>query len=143
MTIARLPDWEQRLAAYLDEVRTTPFRYGRHDCALYAAGAVLAMTGSDLADAYRGRYRSVAGSIRLLRTQGQGTLEATVDALFTERAVGFARRGDLAMHGGSLGVVIGADAMFITETQADDHRVVGQGLERVPRALWDKAWAVG
>jgi len=140
--MTRRNDWEARLSDYMTRVSKTAFAYGQHDCALFAAGAVEAMTGTDFAAAYRGKYRSVAGSIRALKRYGAGTLEATMDALFAERPIAFARRGDLVLFSGSLGICIGADALFVTETQADDHRIIGEGLERVPRDLWDKAWAV-
>jgi len=138
----RVNDWENRLSTYLESVWGMAFCYGRHDCALFAAGAVMAMTGTDFAAEYRGKYRSAAGSIRALKLYGHGTLEATIDALFADRQIAFARRGDLVMFSGSLGVCIGEAALFVTETQAGDHHVVAQGLERVPRDLWDKAWCV-
>ena len=100
------------------------------------------MTGTDFAAAYRGKYRSVAGSIRALKRHGKGTLEATIDALFPERPIAFARRGDLVMMAGSLGVCIGHDALFVMETSRLDIGTVSEGLERAERAFWDKAWAV-
>ena len=36
----RLEDWPERLAAYVDAHRDTPFRWGQNDCATFAAGAV-------------------------------------------------------------------------------------------------------
>lgn len=132
----RNQDWEQALSEYLAAAETAVFRWGVMDCALFAAGAVLAMTGQDPAAAYRGRYRSMAGSVRALRTYGAGTLEATIDARFAEKPIGFAQRGDLIMQDDRVGICVGADAVFIGQ---EGER---EGLVRVPRAEWRKAWAV-
>src|SRR5690606_37242555 len=67
---ARFPDWRVRLTAWLNEVRRTPFAQGSHDCALFAAGAVVAMTGHDFAAPYRGRYTTTRGGLRVLRRAG-------------------------------------------------------------------------
>lgn len=41
----RLPDWPERLAAYVEARRHRPFAWGSNDCVLFAAGALDAMTG--------------------------------------------------------------------------------------------------
>lgn len=133
----RRDDWEPRLAEYLADCTDAKFQWGKMDCALFAAGAVLAMTGSDPAAAFRGRYRSCAGSVRALRLYGQGTLEATIDALFPEKPIGFAQRGDLVLHDGAVGVCVGADAVFVGQ---EGERA---GLVRVERRAWLRAWGVG
>lgn len=93
----RLKDWRGRLQAYLSEVATQPFRPGRHDCALFAAGAVKAMTGRDLARGYRSKYRSLARGRELLRAQGFEDPVALVAAHFEEVAPIMAREGDIAV----------------------------------------------
>lgn len=68
--IARYPDWRGRLLTYLGACARTPFAPGAHDCALFAAGAVAAMTGTDLAAGWRGRYGSLADGLLALRAAG-------------------------------------------------------------------------
>lgn len=141
--MTRLPDWEERLHAFLDGCSVAVFGYGHHrdpaqlDCCMFSAGAVIALTGEDPASEFRGRYRSMAGASRALRTHGAGTLERTLDAKFEERAAAFARRGDLVMVDQAVGVCIGADALFVGEEDAP------AGLVRRVRADWSKCWAVG
>lgn len=60
MQITRLPDWRPRLDAWIAAAQGQVFVYGVQDCALFAAGAVEAMTGIDLAAEWRGRYASEA-----------------------------------------------------------------------------------
>ena len=120
--MARLVDWDTRFTTYLGDARARA-REGQEDyCALFASGAVEAVTGENPADRFRGHYREVADN-----------LEAVVAGLFAEIAPGVAGRGDLAWHEGSVGVVIGADALFVGDNE----------LVRVPRHQWEKAWFVG
>jgi hypothetical protein len=122
MTSGRLPDWDSRFTAYLAEARAN-VRAGLEDyCALFAAGAVEAVTGENPAAAFRGRYREVADK-----------LEHVIDGLFAEIAPGVAGRGDLAWFNGSVGVVIGGEALFVG-TDRD--------FVRVARHEWSRAWQV-
>jgi hypothetical protein len=136
--IQRRSDWEARLSAYLAErVDTLPFTWGQSDCALYTADAVLEMTGTDIAAPFRGKYSTAAGSARALKRYGAGTLKATFDTLLPPKPIGYARRGDVVMHDGAVGICIGADALFV---RAEGE---GLGLERIPRDRWSHAWGVG
>lgn len=133
----RLPDWEDRLAQYLSEVAHAPHVYGSHDCALHGANAVLAQTGEDYAAKFRGRYSTEIGAARALKRYGAGSLAATVDQVLPDRPIGHARRGDLVMVGGMVGVCVGADALFVGEQNGV------AGLVRFPRADWARCWGVG
>jgi hypothetical protein len=95
----RLTDWRPRLQAYLAEVTARPFAYGSHDCALFAAGAVQAMTGEDLARDYRGDYQSLKGGLKLLVKAGHADHVAVLRARFEEIAPAFAAVGDIAVIG--------------------------------------------
>src|SRR6218665_1915217 len=103
----RHPDWEARLTAYLDPLRTRPFAWGEHDCCTFSSGAVEAMTGVDPMPEFRGHYSTAIGSARALRRYGAGTLEATLDTKFVQVAPALAHRGDVIMCGGLLGVCLG------------------------------------
>lgn len=135
--VKRFADWEARLGAYLEANAGVAFAYGAHDCALFSAGAVEAMTGVDLAAEFRGAYDSEFGAARVLASKGEGTLEATIDGLLSARPIGYARRGDLVWNGESVGICIGGDALFAGESEGV------AGLVTVPRAAWQKAWRVG
>ena len=133
---ARLPDWEQRLSDYLASVATSEFQWGVQDCALHIANAVIAMTGDDPAQAYRGRYADRAGAAEALRKFGAGTLLKTLQAQFEEKPFPFAQRGDLVWNGKAVGICIGDTALFVGEDNGDI------GLIRVPRHEWKRAFAV-
>lgn len=132
----RLPTWERALSDYLASMRVVEYRYGRNDCGLFAAGAVLAMTGEDPAAAFRGEYDSATGAAKALRRIGAGDLESTLDSMFPRKQPPFAHRGDLIWNGEAVGVCAGAYALFIAAEGQ------GGGLVRVMRADWQGAWAV-
>lgn len=127
MPAERLSDWETRFAAFLEHAGEQARAGNKNYCALFAAEAVEAVTGQNPARAFRGRYVETATR-----------LEATIDGLFPQRHVAFARRADLAWNGEAVGVVIGSDALFVGSTPEGE-----PGLMRVPRAEWVKAWSVG
>ena len=129
----RLQNWEPALSGYIESKRNEPFEYGSNDCCLFAAGAVLAMTGIDPMEEFRGEYDSLKGSIKALKDIGAGDLKSTLDQKFQQVEIGLAHRGDLAFFDGSVGVIVGSFAWFVSD----------DGLERVPRDMWDCAWSVG
>lgn len=129
--------WENRLSLYLGEAARKPFVEGHHDCALFAAGAVLAMTGVDLAADWRGRYNTTRGGLRVLRRAGYADHVALASAHFAERpAILSAVPGDLAAvettDGQALGVVQG-EMIYILRRE---------GLGLVPLTLATRVWEV-
>jgi len=129
----RISAWEESLSDYIATKRHEPFEYGINDCCLFAAGAVEAITGEDPMPEFRGKYDSLKTSLQVIKDIGAGTLEETMDAKFPEVEIGHAQRGDLAFFDGSVGVVMGGFAYFVSD----------DGLERINRSLWDKCWSVG
>ena len=112
--IVRHRAWEEALAVYLDRVHDVPFAWGVHDCALFAAGAVRAMTGIDPAADFRGQYEDVRGAALALRALGAGTLyHTTCQWLGAPVHAAQARRGDVVMRGKALGICVGARSWFV------------------------------
>lgn len=134
----RLPDWEARLAAYLEPLHARPFAWGSHDCCIFSAGAVEAMTGVDPMPEFRGRYTTAIGSVRALKRFGAGTLEATLDRKFGLVPPSLAQRGDIVMSSGLLGICWGS---FLIAVGSEAGR---EGLIRIDRARWEapRAWRV-
>jgi hypothetical protein len=134
----RLPDWTERLAELVEERRQAPFAWGSQDCCLFAADAVVAVTGGDPAAAWRGKYRTEAGAERLLGALGlEGTVaQALADFGLQECPPAFAQRGDLAIVASgnlpTVGVVLG-DAVAAPGPD---------GLAFVPLTSASRAWGV-
>lgn len=94
----RLDTWRERLAAEMDRQRREPFAWGKHDCAIgFAAAIVEALTGKDLARGYRGKYTSPRGALRLLRDAGAETLGDFAAMKLPEIHPAFANVGDLGV----------------------------------------------
>lgn len=137
-TLQRLPDWRLRLDAFVTERLARPFEWGAHDCALFAADAVLAITGHDLAVGLRGLRARQA--LRHLQAVG-GVAGLVPPCLAPLAGPQLAFEGDLAMieQAGSglrrwaLGVV--AHGGVIGPARA--------GLAIAPRAAAVQAWGVG
>ncbi|KQM20197.1 hypothetical protein ASE73_07700 [Sphingomonas sp. Leaf24] len=136
--LVRAPDWEERLAVYLDRKREEPFKWGSNDCALFAAEAIKAMTGTDPGEAFRGTYDSRTGSALALREHGEGTLLKTVTAwLGQPKHPVFAQRGDIVMKDrNTLGVCVGLHSWFVGEEHGQN------GLVAVPTVDCTKAFSL-
>lgn len=124
--LIRLPDWRPRLLAYVSEAARTPFEEGKHDCALFFAGAVEAMTGVDYAAPFRGRYTTTRGGLRVLRRDGFADHIALAAHHLPDKPPAFLAVGDGAVvetdDGPALGVVQGAQIYIL----------MPQGLGLVP-----------
>lgn len=133
MIASRRPDWRPRLVAYLEEVRARPFSYGTHDCALFVAGAVEAMTGFDAAAGFRDQYDSLKGGLKLLT---KGDHVALVGRLLEEAPVAFAQVGDIAVIGEigvpALGLFEGETILVLRD----------EGLAHMPRAAATRSFRV-
>jgi hypothetical protein len=69
-TLQRLSDWPLRLEAFVQQRAHQPFAWGVQDCALFAADAVQALTGVDVAPPALRRHRSARAALRSLRAHG-------------------------------------------------------------------------
>jgi hypothetical protein len=133
------------LFAALDAHRGQVFEWGKHDCALLAADAVLAMTGEDLAADYRGKYASRDEARALLAAHGFADQVALAASHFPEIAVARAGVGDLAaVPSEEIGAPRGEFALgVVTGPVIAVMPLRGPGLASVPLARAVKAFRVG
>lgn len=110
--LTRAEDWSARLAEQTARAFYKPFAWGQHDCALFAADCIDAMTDARIAQRYRGTYKTAAQAKRITGPD----LECFVELMAAEHhlrevPVLEAQRGDVAVfdsaHGPTLGVVVG------------------------------------
>lgn len=132
--LKRLENWPERLAEFIEARREASFEWGVNDCCLFAADAVLEITGVDLADR-EARYSTEEEAEALLEARGGlvGLLAATG---LRECAVPLAQRGDVVLMADDnlrgLGVVLGPYVAHPTL----------RGLAFIPRGACVRAWAV-
>ena len=108
----KLVDWRPRLRAFLVAQADAPFVMGGMDCGAFAGGAIEAMTGVNPHAKVAGRYKTMAGALRVLRRLGHEDHIAYAASLLTEIDPLYAAFGDIAVvdspDGPALGVVVGA-----------------------------------
>ena len=116
--LMRRADWKLQLIQFMGDAARTPFQPGVHDCALFAAGAVFAMTDVDFAADFRGRYSTLKGGFKLLQKAGFVDHVALAAHLFDEIPPAYAAVGDLAVvpdqQGDALGIVQGSGIYVLT-----------------------------
>lgn len=139
MRLRRREDWPERLAASIEAARCRPFRWGAHDCVLWSAEVVAAMTGTDLAADWRGSYDDALGARRLLQRLGASDAARLAGNLLGNSVpVAQARRGDVVAidtldHGLALGICTGQQTAFTGP----------EGLLFAPTLGCVQAWWVG
>lgn len=154
-TPQRTADWVWWLEQAIATARTREFAWGTHDCCLFPCDAVLAMTGVDLARGIRGRYRSLRGALRILRSAGG--LESLAVAIaarhrLAEIAPGLARRGDIVLvdvgtsTAGCYRLELGPgdpSCLAVVGLAGTDALGAGRsGLVEVPMPFWRRAWRI-
>jgi len=82
MSLQRKLHWDTRaFHDFLLAGATAPFAWGTNDCCLFSANGIQAMTGTDIADDFRGKYSGEISAFRLIRTvTGAGADPATAVA---------------------------------------------------------------
>lgn len=71
MMMQKTPDWRLHFDAFLASRLRAPFVWGVNDCAIFAADAVLAMTGQDPAPAGLRGHRTARQATRSLHRHGE------------------------------------------------------------------------
>ena len=129
----RLPNWRSRLHKLIDEKEHTPFKYGQNDCCLFGADVVQALTDTDLAANYRGKYRTLDGGLKLIKKDGFKTHIHLIQSTFDEIPVSLSREGDIGLVGSAVVVLLGSFAVGLTDT----------GIARVKIEEVEKAFRIG
>lgn len=89
-------DWQAQLDAFIESRRNLPHAYGSNDCCLFAADAIMAQTGDDMAKDFRGTYSTQAEADKILADRGG--LEAFVTSFLGDKRGGNnACRGDIVL----------------------------------------------
>lgn len=77
--IKRIDNWHLQLNSFLIGHGSTRFSWGSIDCCLFAADAVRAITGVDIADDFRAKYSDQASAFGLIKSVTGGS--SVVDAI--------------------------------------------------------------
>jgi hypothetical protein len=105
MALIRTKHWATReYDAHLRSIAGKPFAWGAHDCCLFAANAIQAFTGTDIAADFRGKYTDKVSAFKAIQTITGGTTVADAAAwcankygLVEHKLPLMAKRGDLVV----------------------------------------------
>lgn len=126
--IARKPDWAAALDTFLQASRQRKFAYGSWDCCLFAAAAIHAMTGCDMAAPYRRCYGSRRASVRLVGSVASVAAKVFGAHGLSEVPPAMAQRGDAVLVHQS-----GRDALGVMAMDGCNALVLGlKGICSVP-----------
>jgi hypothetical protein len=142
--IARLENWPTTLSAMIVDAQDEPFAWGTHDCCMWSADVVKAMSvaGIDLAAPYRGTYSDAAGAAAVISgATGGGTLEdlmVQIAAQYTlpEFAPAFAWRGDIALFDTDTGPAMGIVGNDTAAAFVSPDGLVWMDLTTQVRRVW-------
>ena len=134
----RVPDWPARLDRFLQGRRERPFRWGDHDCCLFALDWIEVATGRRLAEV-RGSYHEAEGAAALLRARwGTDDLITVATSLLGEPLAAplLAGRGDLLAfrHGPHVWLGLCAGPVGVAPGR--------RGLVTLPLARAINAWRI-
>lgn len=120
MNSQRISNWPRALDDYIEACRTIPFEWGRHDCLLFSAGAIQAITDCDPAIDYRVTYSTEEEAKQIIKDAGGWVrlVSSHMKAIGAKRINSpMAQRGDIVFYevpgqGLAAGVCLGDIAAF-------------------------------
>lgn len=146
MPLTRTPHWATReLPQFLSERQHTSFEWGVSDCCLIAADAVLAITGTDIAEDFRGMYHDQESAFALIESVTGGTTVAdaasycaTKNGLAEWKYPLLAQRGDLVVIQDGMQLIAG----FVHSNGRCAVSIGDDGLKLFPLTQITRAWKV-
>lgn len=151
MPIYRVDNWAGALNQYLKEQEEAPFAWGKNDCCLFAAGAIQAITGVDVAAGWRSAYKSSESALHLVSVRTEGSLRDLISTLakkygFPEINPKMAQRGDIIQFNSNIEGGVGLTLGVVV-----DHRLAIPAMDKIRAfpvdTIWDlpstKAWKIG
>lgn len=131
--MTRIDGWPEALFEYVQSKTLTPFEWGVHDCATFAAGAILSITGELL---FTPAYTDVFGAKAFELSVGGFT--AYLSNLFGEPIA------PLQVQRGDIGLLILEDRELLSVVIGSQVVAPGENhLMYYPITMLSKAWRVG
>ncbi len=129
----RVENWESMLADYISQAVGRPFAWGEHDCALWAGRWVDIATGTSHVSDWTGKYNTRNGADSLMMQSGYESVEDIANKHLKAISVTIAKRGDLVLFHGALGICEGRRSYVITDEK---------GIVAIPTLKCSRAWSV-
>jgi hypothetical protein len=134
------------LIAFVAANKTTPFVWGKWDCALFAANGVQAMTGTDIASDFRNKYADEAGAMATIKAVCGGTSVADAAAYCASKHGLKELTHPLKAQRGDLVIVEDSGRLIAGLVAPNSRHVVAAGQSglntRIPISNVKRAWRV-
>lgn len=120
--IKRRRDWSAKLVACMTVAKTLPFKWGQHDCCMFAAWCVDSMCDSKFVDAIKERFNYSDANAAAVAVSAGGGLGPLISEFLGQPMDNhmFAQPGDLALVRDSLDrelLCIGVGHQFVTAAE--------------------------
>ncbi len=132
----RIENWESKLNNYIDEMRYTPFEYGKNDCCIFTIKAQKIITGKTTFPEFDGTYSSLDEGKAILQKLGFKTWIGGCNKRLQKIDLSFASRGDVVsmrtFDSFAMGICMGRIGVFVGE----------KGIVAIPREDLKLAWRI-
>lgn len=129
----KIDGWEAVLAEYIEASEPISFLWGESDCALWVAKYYDSVKGTTFYEECHGRYFDEESANEFLKNKGFESAASIPDAYLSPVSVDFAKRGDIILFNGALGICAGRKSYILTAEK---------GLFAILTASCQKAWMV-
>lgn len=109
-----------KLLSFIESVKDKPFKWGSHDCCMFANKCMIAFTGNNFMSEFEGKYHDHESAVNALRKYGENTLHKTMNRKFGDAVhPAFAQQGNVMFmidknNGPSLGICMGKISYFVS-----------------------------
>lgn len=107
----RCEDWPEKLDSYIKENLNKPFSYAENDCCTFASEIIKIMTGKDIMEGMRGKYKDKESGYKVMKRFAGGligTFKKTMEKYsFEEIPPLMAQRGDVVIYETEMGDTVG------------------------------------
>lgn len=117
--LQRTPGWRRRLETYIDSVINDPHEWGKHDCGLFLANCVEAITTVNPVEGLFESYSTPQGAYKQLKRMGFDDYPSLIGDILDEIHPSGVRYGDVILLkvdgiiGWASGIVIGERSLVL------------------------------
>jgi hypothetical protein len=144
--LTRKQHWDTRhFNQFLLDNKDKPFAYGDNDCCLHAANVLEAITGTDIASDFRGKYTTQLGALRTIAKVTGGTTIADAAAYCANKHGLTEHTHPLMAKRGDLVVIDNAGTLIAGVVHLNGFHVVSvseTGIVRLPITSIVRAWSI-
>ena len=135
--LGRVSNWESVWGEFIANFARGPIIWGQNDCMLMGGYNLEVLTGEDIWTEHVKKYDTEFGAFRYLKSEvGVEDCEAFWDQYLPTQPVAMAKRGDLVLFDGCVGICLGRKSLFKCDEEDGVH------VEMIDTLNCNKAWKI-